>query len=303
MVHWAITCRAQGSVQGLQYDERQKRAPMFYYSHHKRGSGDGASLGKRLEHYRRGDVITLSDEESRHACMVLRLDEKSEMDICDGRGTVVRGSLLPAIVDSEMQDGNERGKKRRRNAKKSLSQNGAMVMVTADPVKHPVPAAEWHVAVACGSLKGGRGDWLVEKCAEIGALEFTPLLTERSPKLGGSDGAGREERWERLSVSVMKQSLQPYKMIVHEPCTIQEFLDSHNGSEMYVGAEGAEPLRTVFDGNRNKGTLLVGPEGDFTLEELEMIAEAGAHVVGLGQRRLRSETAAIVMLSFVVLQV
>ena len=274
---------------------------MFYYSHQKRNSGDDPSLGKRLEQFRRGDVLTLSDEESRHACMVLRLDEKSDMDVCDGRGTVVRGSLLSAEVGSAMQNGNDTGKKRRRNAKKYLSQNGAMVMVTADPVKQPVPAAEWHIAVACGSLKGGRGDWLVEKCAEIGALEFTPLLTERSPRLGGSDGAGREDRWERLSVSVMKQSLQPYKMIVHEPCAIREFLETHKGSEMYVGAEGAEPFHTVIDRNINKGILLVGPEGDFTLEELEMIADSGAHVVGLGQRRLRSETAAIVMLSFVML--
>lgn len=47
---------------------------------------------------------------------------------------------------------------------------------------------QWEVACACGSLKGGRSDWLVEKCAELGAATFTPLLTERSPTIGGSGG-------------------------------------------------------------------------------------------------------------------
>lgn len=50
---------------------------------------------------------------------------------------------------------------------------------------------QWEVACACGSLKGGRSDWLVEKCAELGAATFTPLLTERSPVIGSGGAEGR----------------------------------------------------------------------------------------------------------------
>ena len=117
------------------------------------------------------------------------------------------------------------------------------------------------MAAACGSLKGGRADWLVEKCVELGAAAFVPLLTERSPVIGSAGGsgggsgdasgkpgskkggrgkraaaaagrdeegwpggggeAGREGRWQRLATAALKQSLRAHSMEVEAPQGIE----------------------------------------------------------------------------------
>jgi 16S rRNA (uracil1498-N3)-methyltransferase len=178
---------------------------------------------------------------------------------------------------------------------------------------------------------------VVEKCAELGATDFIPLLTERSPKLGRSNG--REDRWERIAFAAMKQSLGVYAMKVHTPMqSVQDFVDQYlrgavcnsmpssdtEGSNFndndkdecrtekrmcaLMGAQGAEPLYSVLkrlhltsrEQDIREGILVVGPEGDFTAEEFERLVEAGVLPVGLGERRLRTETAAVAMLSCMV---
>lgn len=63
------------------------------------------------------------------------------------------------------------------------------VELTQPPTLQPLHGPQWEVWVACGSLKGGRADWLVEKCVELGAATLVPLLTARSPTCSGGDGA------------------------------------------------------------------------------------------------------------------
>jgi 16S rRNA (uracil1498-N3)-methyltransferase len=238
--------------------------------------------------------VALPDDESKHAG-VLRLAVGSPVQLCDGRGRVVQGKV--DVVGSKKQP--------------------ARVLVEGVEVVAPVTSTAWHVAVACGSLKGSRGDWLVEKCAEIGAATLTPVLTARSQRVGAKE----RERYERIAVSVMKQSLQAWKMDVCAPCGLFEYLDGLDAgraasatsatsatstTRVFVGAESAGGFGEVLcacrepsvDGRRvEKAVVLVGPEGDFTPEELEGLLARGVTPVGLGARRLRTETAAVVMLS------
>jgi 16S rRNA (uracil1498-N3)-methyltransferase len=238
--------------------------------------------------------VALPDDESKHAG-VLRLAVGSPVQLCDGRGRVVQGKV--DVVGSKKQPA------------RVLVEVGEVVEVVE--VVAPVTSTAWHVAVACGSLKGSRGDWLVEKCAEIGAATLTPVLTARSQRVGAKE----RERYERIAVSVMKQSLQAWKMDVCAPCGLFEYLDgldagraasATSATRVFVGAESAGGFGEVLcacrepsvDGRRvEKAVVLVGPEGDFTPEELEGLLARGVTPVGLGARRLRTETAAVVMLS------
>ena len=148
---------------------------------------------------------------------------------------------------------------------------------------------------------------------------------------------GREGRWHRVSLAAMKQCLRTRAMDIKTPCTVQDLCSKYllntstnnndNTSEnnktidttvAWVGTEGAPPieqrsrdlLNTLKEQENStlapkvrQGVLIIGPEGDFTEEELEILAAAGVLGVGLGPLRLRTETAAIAMLSYARLAV
>lgn len=283
-----------------------------------------------------GSLVRLQIDEARHATKTLRLKEGAVLEICDGAGGIAAAELV------------------------SIDKAGALVRIAGPGViVAPKGAWEWTVAVACGSLKGGRADWLVEKCTELGATALQPLLTERSPSVGGSssgsgggweggkggkrrrtqesgvgghsedethlksDGgtSGREARWERVAIAAMKQCLRPRSLLIMPPCSIDALCVLCSQADVaFVGMEGAPPIGGVMrkvasrwalagkgsnsqgsgDGQRNpmQGVVIVGPEGDFTAEEASKIQAAGAMGVGLGPLRLRTETAALALLTF-----
>lgn len=100
------------------------------------------------------------------------------VEVCDLRGALGRGVVrtVPLLP--------QQSRRATRNAEVPV-----FVELTQPPVVQPVVGPQWEVWVACGSLKGGRADWLVEKCVELGAASLVPLLTERSPTCSGGDGA------------------------------------------------------------------------------------------------------------------
>ena len=109
-----------------------------------------------------GALLRLAPDEARHATKTLRLREGDRLELCDGRGYVVLAEIT------------------------GVDRAGAAVQTVGAPLAVARSGWQWEVACACGSLKGGRSDWLVEKCVELGAASFLPLLTERSPTIGSS---------------------------------------------------------------------------------------------------------------------
>ena len=175
----------------------------------------------------------------------------------------------------------------------------------------PWTGPRFRVAAALGSLQGGRAEFLVEKAAELGAEAVLPLLTSRSDDVR----AGRVERLRRVALSASKQSLRLHHLEVAEPTTVAEVTGMiQGGSEgatspsplALLAAQGAPPLATYAEvlrplscetpGRSVPAFLLVGPEGDFTDDEVALFAQAGALPVGLGHLRLRVETAALALL-------
>jgi 16S rRNA (uracil1498-N3)-methyltransferase len=315
------------AIENQRTQPQPSRPPRFYVSKEK------------LPGIPAGTLLYLPQDEARHATRVLRLQKGDVLELCDGKGGLAPAEIVLA------------------------DKTGTAVCVTAPGrLDQQEPERwEWTVAVACGSLKGGRGDWLVEKCSELGATTLLPLLTERSPGLGGGYGGprteassesertpkkrrgdtwqrqaasaeteassvtGREARWQRVAAAATKQSLRSRSLILASPCDVEDLCRGVlDGADVaFVGVEGAPPIHTVSTArlqiNKSRGdhpveeqgeervrrglhgVCIIGPEGDFTIEELERLRAAGALAVGMGPLRLRAETAAIAMLSYVTM--
>ena len=274
-----------------------------------------------------GGVVLLGRDESKHAMKALRLKPGDFLEVCDGVGGVGVGQLIGT------EPSEEGGRKGARDA--------AAAAVALDAVATaPFGGPEWHLVVACGGLKGGRADWLVEKSAELGAASLVPLKTERSPTVGPDRGdrkgnkgkggrarrdagdagdagdddddaslSGREGRWSRVASAASKQCLRAHALRIAPPLAFDHLLERVRSADVaLLAAAGAPPLRRVMEENAERfgkekrnagGLLLVGPEGDFTDDELARLAEAGAVAVGLGPLRLRVETAAIAIMACV----
>ncbi|XP_031479236.1 uncharacterized protein LOC116250043 isoform X3 [Nymphaea colorata] len=179
-----------------------------------------------------------------------------------------------------------------------IDKTGLDVMALGDPEVYVPKGTQWNVYSAFGSLKGGRADWLIEKCTELGASSVTPLLTARSPSITEN----RADRWERVTLAATKQCQRLQKMVLNHPTTIHDLLPVVSQSNLSILAEAeAVPLMEALSAMtiEQRGILIIGPEGDFTQDELKLLTEAGVTPVGLGPLRLRVETATISLLSAV----
>lgn len=224
------------------------------------------------------DRVQLSAEESRHATKALRLRPGDACELFDGTGRLARGTI--SHIDPR---------------------GCATVEIVEPPVELAWPSSRrWHVAVACSGL-GSRADWCVEKCAELGVHTFTPLLTERcTSKQQRREGQVEHERWKRLSVAASKQCLRIHSMSISPPTHISDLIQRMTSATSLVALQGGQPLHAVLNqvGLAEGGLLVVGPPGDFTEEEKRALVDVGGAVaVGLGDLRLRTETAALAMVS------
>ena len=161
--------------------------------------------------------------------------------------------------------------------------------------------------LAAAIIKGPRMDFIVEKAAELGVTELWPMLCARSAVT--MPGAERIARWRRLATAAAKQSLVPRALELHDAAPLADLIESLAKDRLAGGAGeaaplkmictiGAEPIASVIQRTRPRGIVIAcGPEGDFTEVEVQLAKGAGFVAAGLGNSRLRSETAAIAAVS------
>ncbi|MBP6390914.1 MAG: 16S rRNA (uracil(1498)-N(3))-methyltransferase [Flavobacteriales bacterium] len=210
------------------------------------------------------DRVELSEEEAGHALRVLRLREGDAVVLVDGRGTVAE-----AVLDA-------------------VGKHAASAVVRSR-VLHPAPThGNIHLAVA-PTKQMERTEWFVEKATEIGVDRITPLLTERTER-----SKLRLDRLQKVVLSAMKQSQRAWLPRVDEPTTLSDLLKQTLPAQRYFGwCEGAPaPLMQVYTPSSDV-LVLIGPEGDFTAEEAKTMLAHGFQAIGLGEARLRTETAAL----------
>ena len=209
------------------------------------------------------DSDFLPETESHHLHRVLRLESGSEIHATDGRGWFYRLKTL------------------------HLSAGRMKVEIVArerDARVQPLI----HIAVAA-TKQIDRFEWLVEKCVELGAIRFSPIICARSERR-----KLRVDRLERIALSAMKQSLRSTLPEIDAPMSFDAFLEQYKDKDLLFAhcEEGKKQSLTELTAPR-EAVMCIGPEGDFSPEEIEKARAMGASMIELGNHRLRTETAAV----------
>jgi 16S rRNA (uracil1498-N3)-methyltransferase len=210
------------------------------------------------------DIFELDEQESKHAIRVLRMVRGDRVIMVDGRG----GWYEAVIID----DHPKRCK---------------LQIESRTPDYLPLPYS-LHLGVA-PTKNLDRFEWFLEKATEIGITDITPLICMRSERR-----EVKMERLEKIVISAMKQSLKAFKPLLHNPVGLEDFLQVKRPGTL--GIAHCYPLERRGIGEMELSgqyTLMVGPEGDFTEEEISEALEAGYVPFHLGDSRLRTETAAL----------
>lgn len=214
------------------------------------------------------ETVSLTEEESKHAVRVLRLSAGDRVQLTDGRGT---------FCEAEVADDHPKR---------------CTLRITARHMEQRPRNYHLHLAVA-PTKNIDRMEWLVEKATEIGLDEFTLLDCEHSER-----GTAKTERLEKIAVAAMKQSQQAWLPQIGEMTDLPFFIASQEnfaGQKFIAHCHNTpkQPLKSVYTSGSDV-LLLIGPEGDFSHEEVKLAEQHGFVAVSLGETRLRTETAALV---------
>ncbi|SNR67386.1 16S rRNA (uracil1498-N3)-methyltransferase [Maribacter sedimenticola] len=215
-------------------------------------------------------AFTFDSSESKHIVKVLRKKNGDELNITNGKGFLFTAKII--------------------------SDNVKKCEVEINSCNRTYPKAyRLHLAVAPTKMND-RYEWFLEKATEIGVDEITPLICKRSERK-----IVKLDRMQRVIEAAMKQSLQTYLPKINEPIAFSEFMDQPtNGLKFIAHCEETErhELKRRIAADQDV-TILIGPEGDFTLSEIKKAYTVGYQPVAMGNTRLRTETAAIVACTIV----
>ena len=213
-----------------------------------------------------GKTYTLDETESKHCIRVLRLSKGDEITLVDGRG----GFFTAEIADP--------------NPKRCT------VNIIKSELNFSQRNFKFHVAIA-PTKNIERLEWFLEKATEIGIDRVTPLLCRYSERK-----EIKHDRLEKVMVSAMKQSLKAYLPKLDELTKFNDFIKLPFAGQKFIAhceEQHREFLKNLVKSGENY-LILIGPEGDFSPEEIEMAIQAGFQPVSLGESRLRTETAGVV---------
>jgi 16S rRNA (uracil1498-N3)-methyltransferase len=227
------------------------------------------------ENITRGDVV-IEGPEFRHLITVMRKKIGDFIQIVDGTGNLFTVRIA------------------------EITRHTATCTIQQKSRFHNEPT--FHLSLASGIPKSGRYDWIIEKGTELGVSVFYPLISERSVNKGSDN---KIARWRNLAIAAMKQSTRCVLPEIHDPQTVQELLArptiydyqliAHPGAGVknltQVILQLKKDVSTIT--SIKKGIILIGPEGGFSESELNFIRSLNYHQFTLGERRLRTETAAI----------
>ena len=228
-----------------------------------------------------GDALRLDGREAHHALHVLRLKHGDKIAVIDGAG-----NEISCTVENTARD--------------SLSLRAEK--------KNFISAQPCSVTLMVGVPKGKIIESIIQKSVELGARRIVPVLTERVvTHLDDEDAENKRDKWQNVAIEAIKQCGAAWLPKVETPVTIEQFLARKEKFDLsLVGSlqkERRHPREIFGEFETKHGRLpqsvgvWIGPEGDFTLDELKTIQNSGALPISLGNLVLRVETAVIYCLS------
>jgi len=210
------------------------------------------------------ELIELDENESKHAIRVMRLSVGKPVRVVNGLGT----EYLGEIVDD--------------HPKKTV------IGINESSTASPPP---YKVGIALAPTKSNdRTELFLEKATEIGLTDFFPIVASNSERQRFNP-----ERWKKITISALKQSGRLWLPRIHDVIDLPNFVDRCDFKQKLIAhcepleKQELKKLDTDID-----SVILIGPEGDFTTDEIELAIASGFDPVSLGVNRLRTETAGIV---------
>ena len=217
--------------------------------------------------------FTLEGEEARHAVKVLRHKKGDLICASDGTGwsleaevVTVSSSLLTARIVKKEEWKNE---------------------------------PKTQIALAVGLTKGEKLDWLVEKATEAGVAMIHPFFARFSEIAWNREQMAKNTlRWRRIATAAFKQCRRSVIPGIEVLSSLAEVIDKGKEGDLFAAHPALESVPVIGNmGNRQKIMGVVGPEGGFSPDEVSSLKSAGARLISLGSRRLRTETAGLVLLA------
>ncbi|RZL17111.1 MAG: 16S rRNA (uracil(1498)-N(3))-methyltransferase [Pedobacter sp.] len=212
------------------------------------------------------DVYSLNEEESKHCIRVLRLSMGNIISLIDGKGGLYTAEII--------------------------SENKKNVTVKVIDTVLNYQKRDYHLHIAVAPTKNiDRLEWFLEKATEIGIDEITPVICSRSERK-----VVKDDRLNKVITSAVKQSLQAFHPKLNTAVELSDFLKlPFTGSRMIAHCIDDEPRTYIsqIPVVEKRYTILIGPEGDFSPEEIQMALDNDFKPLTLGNTRLRTETAAL----------
>ncbi len=205
-------------------------------------------------------------EETHHCLHVLRMKRGEEAMIVDGMGNQFHGELI------------------------SESSKGCVFKILHSTIQKPL-SYKLHLVFAL--LKNQeRIEWLVEKATEIGIHEITPIVSQYTER-----NKVNVDRLRKISISAMKQSQKAYLPKINDVTTFKNFILHNSFTHRYIAhcCSLYERIHINAINLKEEMIFLIGPEGDFSEEEVKLANDNGFVSVSLGNTRLRTETAALMV--------
>ncbi len=214
--------------------------------------------------------FTLSEETSKHCIQVLRMKTGAQLQLTNGKGSLYKASIL--------------------------SEDKKKTVVLIEEQTHiPVPTKK--ISIAISLLKNAsRFEWFLEKATEISVHEIQPLICNRTEHT-----RFRHDRMNGVLIAAMLQSQQAWLPVLHEPVAYDVFVKQSAYQQKLIAHCEEDKKQFIKDLTAaNETQILIGPEGDFSPEEIKLALENKYLPISLGETRLRTETAGIVAATLLV---
>jgi 16S rRNA (uracil1498-N3)-methyltransferase len=223
-----------------------------------------------LENFETGQKeIVLDEENSKHIVQVLRMKKGGKLNLTDGKGN---------LIEAEIVDDHKKRCKVKLTGSRFTAHDSRKITIAISLLKN-----------------SSRFEWFLEKTTEIGINEIIPLICDRTEKQ-----KFREDRLQNILVSAMLQSQQCWLPILHKPIRYELLFrqqDVINASQKFIAhciEDEKRNLADLVNESLPSQIILIGPEGDFTNEEVGFAKQNHFMTVSLGETRLRAETAGVV---------
>lgn len=221
-------------------------------------------------------ALSLIDDEAKHCTQVMRHREGDEIIVFNSIGDVAHARIT--------------------TIKKNVV---ALECLNVEHIEQPAV----RITLAPALIKADRWEWMIEKATELGVSEIQPLITERCVvKLSADDVVRKHDKWQRLVIKACKQSRRAWVPVLHPVRRLHDWCDMSAKTDLSLVAAleaKATAIKRVVEQSRaaTAARLLIGPEGDFTPDELQHIITQGFTPITLGPLTLRAETASIAALA------